>query len=507
MTEPLLGAQRPRECWVPPAVSTAQGDDAVELAASAGLILDDWQAWVLKHSLGILPGGQWSAFEVGLLVPRQSGKNTILEARELAGLYLLDESLLIHTAHEFKTSEEHFLRMQSLIEGHPDLDRLVRKVTTSHGSEGIELFPTPTIIYGSDAGAVRRGLASRRLRFLARSRSSARGFTADLLVYDEAMILSNETVGSSMPTMAAVPNPQLWYTASEGRHDAYHLARVRRRGLARNDPALMWAEWSAELCHEFCPKKCTEHDDPASPVTWAKANPGLGIRISLDYLARAHASMDPDVFAASHLAFTDWPAEADGWSVISEGAWDACADPGSPKASRPFALAADATPNQSAASIAIAGRRPDGKIVGEIPQGDHRPGTSWVVARLAELAERLRPCAITIDPHGPAASLIDQAEAAGLEIVKPTAGEIGQAFGLFYVGVADRTFVHLGADLAPELRAAVAGAAKRDMGDGAHAWARRSTAIDISPLVAVTLAMWAHGKHAPRAYNLLDSVR
>jgi hypothetical protein len=86
---------------VPPAVSAAQGEDALELAESAGLVLDDWEAWVLVNSMATMPGGRWSSFEVGLLVPRQNGKNAILEARELAGLFLLDELLLIHTAHEF----------------------------------------------------------------------------------------------------------------------------------------------------------------------------------------------------------------------------------------------------------------------------------------------------------------------------------------------------------------------------------------------------------------------
>ena len=97
----LTGAQRPRICWIPRALSTAQGSDAVELAASAGLMLDDWQGWTLTQSMGTAAGGLWSNFEVGLLVCRQVGKNAILEARELAGLFLLDESLLIHTAHEF----------------------------------------------------------------------------------------------------------------------------------------------------------------------------------------------------------------------------------------------------------------------------------------------------------------------------------------------------------------------------------------------------------------------
>jgi hypothetical protein len=35
---------------------------------------------------------------------------------ELAGLFLLGEDLLIHSAHQFKTAKEHFSRVLSLIE-------------------------------------------------------------------------------------------------------------------------------------------------------------------------------------------------------------------------------------------------------------------------------------------------------------------------------------------------------------------------------------------------------
>src|SRR5258708_12756431 len=100
----LTGSQMPRVWWVPPCVSNAQGEDAVELAASAGLHLDPWEAWVLKQSMGTLPGGQWSAFEVGLLVPRQNGKNAILEARDLPALFLPHAPLLLPTAHELTPS-------------------------------------------------------------------------------------------------------------------------------------------------------------------------------------------------------------------------------------------------------------------------------------------------------------------------------------------------------------------------------------------------------------------
>jgi hypothetical protein len=101
MTTPtLLGAQRPRHLSLPPRVTTA-GPEATELAARAGLILDPWQSFILDGALGELAGGTWAAYEVAVIVSRQSGKGSILEARELAGLFLFGEELILHSAHEF----------------------------------------------------------------------------------------------------------------------------------------------------------------------------------------------------------------------------------------------------------------------------------------------------------------------------------------------------------------------------------------------------------------------
>ena len=91
LDEPLAleGEQRPAHSSVPDSVSSA-GAEAVELAQMAGLDLDPWEAWVLEQSLGEREDGKWAAFEVGLICPRQNGKGTVLEARELAGLFLLE---------------------------------------------------------------------------------------------------------------------------------------------------------------------------------------------------------------------------------------------------------------------------------------------------------------------------------------------------------------------------------------------------------------------------------
>ena len=71
----------------------------------AGLELDPWQRYVLDVALRVRPDDRWAAFEVALIVARQNGKGAVLEARELAGLFLdlPDEKLILHSAHEFKT--------------------------------------------------------------------------------------------------------------------------------------------------------------------------------------------------------------------------------------------------------------------------------------------------------------------------------------------------------------------------------------------------------------------
>src|SRR5215216_6077313 len=281
----LLGDQRPRILWVPPHDPSDVGVEAVGLAADVGLELDDWQAFVLTESLNER-GDQWAEFEVGLLVSRQNGKGAILEARELAGLFLLDEQLILHSAHEYKTAAEGFRRILSLVENSDMLRRRVKQVRTSHGEEGIELR------------------SGGRLRFIARSTGSGRGFSGDCVILDEAQNLPDAAVEALMPTMSARPNPQLWYTFTGPDRDKApcdHIARVRKRALRRGDRGLAYFEWSIDPHDEFCQPGCVVHDNRADVRSWAKANPGTGIRISVEHMAREFASMGERGFDGERL--------------------------------------------------------------------------------------------------------------------------------------------------------------------------------------------------------------
>jgi phage terminase large subunit-like protein len=301
----VLGAQVPRLLAEPDYDDAESGERAVRLAGRAGLVLDPWQQLVLRTGLR-RRAGKWAAFEVCLIVARQNGKGTVLEALELAALFLFpDVRLILHSAHEFKTAAEAFLRIRSLIEDRPEFDRRIARVRTAAGAEAIEL---------------KNG---KRLRFVARSKGSGRGFTSDLVILDEAYNLGAQEMAALLPTLSARPDPQVWYTSTAGTLDSAQLGSVHARGVAGGDPSLAFMEWSVNPAGY----------DPADPAQWALANPGLGYRLSTDYIAKEHAALDAESFARERLSVGDYPQGTDGdWSVISHDTWDAC------KAQAPVAL-------------------------------------------------------------------------------------------------------------------------------------------------------------------------
>jgi hypothetical protein len=460
----LLGSQTPRLLWLPPyepGDSSSLGDDAIELAVLAGLHLDPWQQFVLRHMLRRRRNGKWAAFETACIVPRQNGKGAILEARELAGLFLLDEQLLLHSAHEFKTAREAFRRIQALIQNTRDFERRVRRVHTANGNEMIELK------------------SGQRLQFVARSAGSGRGFSGDFIGLDEAQILSDEPMAALVPTLSARPNPQVCYMATAGTEASIQLGRVRERGMRGDDRALFFSEWSVD----------EENYDPSDPVAVALSNPSLGIRIALEYVEQERGALGSDSFDRERLGIGRYPTDlADVWAVIPKRAWDELADNDS-ELEDPVAFAVDVSPNERTASIAVSGQRGDGNLFVELV--DRRDGTAWVRDRLLELDKEWSPCATVIDVGGPAGSLVTQLENEGLRIVKPTVGEVAQSCGQFYDAATDsRTLRHLG-DVPSQrpLRQALAGAQKRPLRD-AWAWDRKHPSVDISPLVAATLAAW-----------------
>jgi hypothetical protein len=383
---------------------------------------------------------------------------------------LWGERYIIWSAHNFDTSKESFGRLESLIRETPELHAQVAKYRHSHGEEGIELH------------------SGQRIRFRTRTTGGGRGFTADCVILDEAMFLNETFHWALLPTLSArsiVANPQVWYTGSAAdelvHEHAIVWARVRERGMAGNDPALAYFEWSA---HD---ELVTGPDDVDPSMAgdegvWAAANPALGIRISAEHVGHERRSMDARGFAVERLGVGAWP-RTDGLveTVIKIEDWLTLEDAES-VLEDPVYLAFDVTPDRSRASIAAAGVNQDGLFHVEVV--DYLHGTAKIVERLLVLEERHAPEAIVCDGHGPAASLLEEAKAEGLVVKTVTATEHAQSCGRFVDAIAERKLRHLGS---AELATAIRGARTRPLGD-AWAWSRKSSAIDICPLVAATLA-------------------
>jgi hypothetical protein len=455
MTSPLavLGVQRPRVRSVPPRVEPDEdspGYLAVELAETAGLYLDEWQRTVLVDALAQKPDGRWAAREVALIVPRQNGKGSVLEALELAALFLPEPNgpppLVLHSAHEYKTADEHFRRMRDLIDGSDRLRQQVRIVRTASGAQAIELH----------SGA--------RLRFVTRTSGSGRGFSADLVVMDEAYNLTDEAMAAVLPTLSARPNPQLWYTSSAGMPSSSVLTRVRQRGKSGTDEQLAFFEWSA-----------ADDADLDDPLAWAQANPALGIRIDLESVAGERAAMPQEQFARERLGL--WADVQARKTAVDPAVWTSLIGP-TPPQGRDVAFALDVAPDHSTATVAACWSTPDGMW---LQLADHRPGVDWVVARVGELLQRWGG-RLLVEQTGTAAFLLPKLTAEGV-----SRRFFADACSSLDAAVAARSLRH---GNQRELNDAVAVARWSSSGEaGQRVLSRKDPRV--SPLVAAALAL--HG--------------
>lgn len=436
-------------------LSQQRADEMVDLAELAGLVLDPWQVIGAEGATRVRPDGKWSAFQVAILANRQNGKGSVMEARQLAGLFVWGSRLQVHTSHEFRTAQKHFERILMLIESTPTLDRMVQKVRRADGEESIE----------SREGTV--------LQFMARSLKSGRGITGDDVYLDEAFALKRQMMASLMSTMSArsvANNPQMWLASSAGMPESDVLWGIREAGMSGSDPRLAYMEWSAP-----------DDADPDDPQVWADANPALGIRISEDFVRSERASLGDEEFKRERLGI--W-ARLGGESVFPPAAWGALVDESSKPGER-IVLVVEIAGNRESASIVAVSTRADDAVHVEVI--DHRDGTSWIGHRLRELRDRHSPEGIWAIAGGHVDSMMPAWRRDGVSVRLMKFPDYIKACGVFFSLVVDGKIRHLGD---PILDDAVEGVAQTWTRDRASFyWSRKDSTVDITALVGVTVGV------------------
>ncbi len=470
------------------------GLEVVDFMAELGRPLDPWQANAIIDCLGVRPDGLWSSFETVVLVSRQNGKGGITEARELGGVFLFKEPLMMHSSHQFKTSTAAFRRLQDIIDGSDWLTRRVKTISRSKGDESIQLT-------SAAGGGV--------IQFVARTLGSGRGLTGSTTVFDEAAWLTIGQYAAQTPTLATIPNPQIIYTSTPPDEDVgpmpedAMLPSVRKRA-ARGERATL---------HEWSPVRGMY--DRTDPAVWAACNPALGIRIAPWFLAQQlQAFTDagkPEKFDTEHLGI--WPADTEAqWVAFVEARWlDAWDETSVPVGRVAFGL--DVSWDHSHAAVAAVGKNEAGGKHVELIK--YEAGTGWVLDWLMERLRAWRPVALVVQPGSPGGLLLPDIRrrmqeaglAAQVPLVEPGISALSQATGALLEGVQGRDEAARVIRLRglPVLTASAAGAVLRKVGD-AQVWDRKGASSDSAPVMAATLGLLGWLVHGARPVDVLSTV-
>lgn len=400
----------------------------------------------------------------------------ILEARDLAGLFLLQEKVMLHTAHEYRTAVSTYRRVKEHIENGGSslpvpLDKIRFRENTTETSITI-----PKIT--NKAGKVTH--SGSFLQFTPRTSGAGRGLTVELLVVDEAYAYTSAQASALDYTQNQSQNPQLIVTSSTGFPDSTELLAMRELGLSGEMDNLLFCEYKAE-----------DGSDPADREQWYHALPGL--RTGRTRLEEVEAHF---MKAKALGDFTDFNREIRGlWatndvgSLIPKALWESLAYPQDFRPAIPpqFAFAVDVDPLSEGASIYAVGQDQDGFFF--MWQAAHEDGVTWV-AEWLKIQQEQRPghYVTVIDPMAPVGALKPQFDDVGVEYVDLSSAQCVQACIQFESFARDGRLRH-GVD--PLLDEAVNNGVKRNIGSkGGWLWAPKLPGAEIRPLVASTYALF-----------------
>lgn len=349
------------------------GPQVAKVAEKLGKTLMPWQQHVLDVALEIDPiTGELAYDEVGLTVPRQSGKSTLVLLkfvhRGMATGFFGKRQQMVYTAQTRKKALEKWREdYVAEIEASPLADRVI-----PHYPSGGEHLRFPN---GS------------RFSVEANTEKAGHGSTLDEAYLDEAFAHTDGRLEQAFgPAMITRANTQLWVTSTAGWSDGSpYLQGKVRRGREQTEmgmrDGLAYFEWSAP-----------DDAEPEDREVWARCMPALGRTITERKIAAVLAKhRDEGTLSDFRRAYLNqWvPKPREDLvetAAISPDAWLSLADPKAPRGSAPVFGVATA-PDRSWSSVAVAWRRPDGSaqvMIGE----DYRPDATWVAARVAELRKR-----------------------------------------------------------------------------------------------------------------------
>lgn len=417
-----------------------------------------------------IPGGMLRFTYVLILISRQNGKTDFVKKLIKYFFFRRRVPEIMAAAQTLNKAIDLWNEILLEIELDPLLSRSLGRVDHSKGGQAL---------WSKD----RR----RRYRPVGIDENAGRGDTNDLLYIDELRTQKTEVGVNSLEATTTVPdNGLIVVTSNAGSDHSVVLRGARERAMKPlnegtwRDTRVAIFEWSADPSRDI--------DDIEG---WREGNPDLNNgRITIATLQGFRQGKSEAAFRTEHLC--QWVDELDEEKFVpvlspSEVAGMSVSDVKRRELSG-WRLCVDASPDRDWCSAAVAGRRPDGSVVGLV--GYHGPlATADVVGVVMQVCEDIDPAEILVDPKSPAWVVGEALEREGLEVRKLTYPEVKAATGAFLQGQRDKSMWLADGD--GTVAKAFDYADKKEDPNGGVRWVRHEGQGTICQLTAVTYAMWA----------------
>lgn len=432
------------------------GGEIAAVSRELGKPLMPWQRLVadVGGEYDLVDGRVVPAYrEVIATVMRQSGKSTLNFAwtahRSVMWPRLPQRS--IYSAQDGKAARKKlFLDAAPMWERSATIGKLIERVYRGVGPfEGVN-WRTGSTVHLIDS-----------------SESAGHGLTEiGLVVVDESFAdVDDRREQATAPAMATQRDAQTLNTSTAGTDASTFLRRKIIAGRAAADAGstsgLAYFEWSIP-----------DDADIDDLETWWEFMPALGWTIDESVVAYNRSQMADNEFRRS---FGNQWTSVDN-RMIPLPVWLQVVDRAvAPQGS--LTLAVEVHPDRSSACIVAFGGR-----VGELVE--LRDGVSWLVPRVVELA-RMWGASVRLDGGGPAGVLVPELEQVpGLSLEVFGARDVARACAGFFDGLVARRFKIRQHDA---LDAAAAAVVRRG-GSEMWSWARRGGDVDVTPIMALSLA-------------------
>jgi hypothetical protein len=443
----------------PSDIATSDFPRIQRVARKAGIEYDLWQQGLATLLFGRKRDKQYAAGIGGAVISicRQVGK-TFTVGSCIFILCILARGLkVLWTAHRSRTSDETFKSMTA-IANNKLLKRYVSDIRRANGQQEIRFANGSRIMFG------------------AREQGFGRGFDdVDIEIFDEAQILTERALDDMIPATNVAANPLIIFMGTPPKPgDPSEVFEEKRRDALAGVDGMLYIEFSAD-----------RDADPDDREQWRKANPSYPKRTSEAAILRMRNLLGADSFRREGLGIWDETTsisaiDAQQWkdSVVqtrAAGGWNA--------------IGVDMPPDRGSLAIGACRAWNDGNAHIELAmfRDTKRYGVAWAVDWIAERWPRM--AAVVIDAQSPATVLVPDLKRRGVRITLTGPTDMGQAVGRFQDMLRDHKLRHL--QQAP-LDIAVSGCTLRKIGQaGAMGWNKLGSDVDISPLVAATLAL--HG--------------